>query len=699
MKGNEVLMVSGSDMHGTPVTVRAEKEGLSPQEVAERYHRTNLRAIEDLGITFSLFTKTHTQNHFDVVHDIFLTLLDKGYLYEKDTVQYYCPTCERFLPDRYVEGICWKCGSKTRGDQCEKCGQTFEPGDIKEPRCINCSNEPELRQTQHYFFKLSAFQETLLDWMSDKYYWKSSVQTFTRNWLENGLKDRAITRDMSWGVSVPLKGWEDKVIYVWFEAVIGYLSASKEWAKMIGSPDKWEVFWKDPSVRHYYFLGKDNIPFHTIIWPAILMAYGGLNLPYDFAASEFLTFKGEQFSKSRGWGIDIPSLLKHFDADVVRYYISANMPETRDTEFSWEDFETKVNNELVATLGNYYHRVLSFTYRHFGKVPTFKGEESDRKEVMDVLFKARDEVDDHLSGCRFKKALKVIMDLAQYGNRYFDGVAPWALIKEDIERCGSKLNLNLEIVKALAVMSFPFLPHSAQRLWEMMGYQTGLIDAGWNEITRFVPEGQDLREPIPLYSKVSIDVEDTIFRDFEKLDLRIGEVRSVSDHPNADKLMVLSVDIGRPITLVAGLKEHYTSEELLGKRIVVVSNLKPAKLRGIFSEGMLLAADQGDKVVLLAPAGDAAPGEKVNSGLSTSGNEIDFSSFQDLILRVGVSSTDGKLNIGREVKCEPPSDLELPEIIVVFLPSPDASNALPLYTESKVFITTDKPIGSGAKIR
>jgi methionyl-tRNA synthetase len=207
MKGNEVLMVSGSDMHGTPVTVRAEKEGLSPQEVAERYHRTNLRAIEDLGITFSLFTKTHTQNHFDVVHDIFLTLLDKGYLYEKDTVQYYCPTCERFLPDRYVEGICWKCGSKTRGDQCEKCGQTFEPGDIKEPRCINCSNEPELRQTQHYFFKLSAFQETLLDWMSDKYYWKSSVQTFTRNWLENGLKDRAITRDMSWGVSVPLKGW------------------------------------------------------------------------------------------------------------------------------------------------------------------------------------------------------------------------------------------------------------------------------------------------------------------------------------------------------------------------------------------------------------------------------------------------------------------------------------------------------------
>ena len=365
LRGDEVLMVSGSDQHGTPITVRAEKEKVTPLEVAERYHGINKKAIEDLDIEFSLFTKTHTENHIKVVSDVFLDLLQKGHLYEKSTLQYYCPSCEKFLPDRYVEGTCPACGNeKARGDQCEQCGKPFEGGELQGAKCVHCTTVPELRETKHHFIRLSAFQERLIDWVKDKPYWRPSVQLFTQNWLEAGLEDRPITRDMEWGVPVPLPGQEGKVIYVWFDAVIGYLSASMEWAQRSGDPDAWKAYWTDPQVRSYYFLGKDNIPFHTIIWPAILMGRGGLNLPYDVPANEFLTFKGDKVSKSRGTTIDIPSLLKTYEPDIIRYYVAANMPENKDADFSWEDFETKVNNELVATLGNYYHRVLSFTYKH-----------------------------------------------------------------------------------------------------------------------------------------------------------------------------------------------------------------------------------------------------------------------------------------------------------------------------------------------
>ncbi|NYT11453.1 MAG: methionine--tRNA ligase [Methanomassiliicoccales archaeon] len=698
IKGNDVLMVSGSDMHGTPVTVRAEKEGLSPDEVAERYHRMNLKAIEDLGITYSLFTKTHTENHFEVVHDIFLKLLEKGHLYKKQTMQYYCSDCDKFLPDRYVEGVCPKCNTKARGDQCEECGETFEPGDLQEPVCIHCGTMPDLRETEHYFFQLSAFQDRLIEWVSDKTWWKPNVQTFTQNWLEDGLEDRAITRDMSWGVSVPLEGWEDKVIYVWFEAVIGYFSACKEWSKLIGQPDKWKEYWKDTEVKHYYFLGKDNIPFHTIIWPAILMGYGGLNLAYDVPANEFLTFKGDKFSKSRGLNIDIPSILENFDADVVRYYLSANMPENRDADFSWEDFETRTNNELVATLGNYYHRVLSFTHKHFGEIPPFKGTDEERKKVMEEIISYRDEMDENLSACSFKKGLKAVMDLAQFGNRYFDSVAPWALIKEDKERCGTVLNLNLEIVKALAVMSYPFLPSSSERLWSFLGFEESVMEMGWDMIATPINDGQSLMIPKPLFAKVMIEREDMVFKDFEKLDLRVGKIKSSSNHPEAEKLLVLEVDIGEDITLVAGLKGYYELEDLVGKKIVVVSNLKPAKLRGIRSQGMLLAADQGDDVVLLTPAGDAKPGERVNSGMSSSSKRLDFQEFQKLTLRIGTAS-EGKADVGKDVSLKAPNDLAMPKKVALFMPSPDANSALALYTEGRVAITIDRDIGSGAKVR
>jgi methionyl-tRNA synthetase len=694
-------MVSGSDQHGTPVTVKAEKEGVSPEEIAERYHQINSEAIRGMLITFDLFTKTHTENHFAVVHDVFLRLLEKGHLYKKETLQYYCEKCGRFLPDRYVEGRCRNCGyERARGDQCDKCGTTFLPGELDDAICTICSSPPVLKETEHYFFRLSAFNESLLNYVSSKTHWKPNVQTFTKNWLEAGLNDRPITRDMTWGVSVPLPGWENKVIYVWFEAVIGYLSASIEWSKGTRNPEKWKDFWMDPDARHYYFLGKDNIPFHTIIWPAILMGYGGLNLPYDVPANEYLTFRGEKFSKSRGVSIDIPTMLSRFDPDIIRYYLAANMPENRDSEFDWDDFQAKTNNELVATLGNYYHRVLSFTYRHFGSIPPCHGVDEDWRKVTNAISVAVNEVDQYLSTCQFKKALKAVMDLAQFGNRFFDSVAPWALLKQDRDRCGSVLNLNIEIVKTLAVLSYPFLPRSASDLWRLLGYEESLLSKGWGWISIPVVPGQKLREPRPLFSKIEIEEDMAMFKEFEKLNLKIGQIISVADHPNADKLYVLEVDIGKRIRLVAGLKGHYDKDKLVGKKIVVVTNLQPAKLRGVESQGMLLAAEHSNKVILLTPAEDVPAGTPVNSGMNPSDQVLLFSDFQKLKLVVGQVIDARTIDVGKSMKIEMRNGaIKKGSKIAVFLPSPDASIALPLLTNNGIVITVDGDIENGALIR
>ena len=699
LRGDEVLMVSGSDQHGTPITVRAEKENVTPLEVAERYHEMNKKAIEDLDIEFSLFTKTHTENHFRVVSNIFLDLLQKGYLYEKSTLQYYCPSCQKFLPDRYVEGICPACGNeRARGDQCEQCGKTFEGGELRNAKCVHCTAVPELRETNHHFIKLSAFQERLIDWVKDKQYWRPSVQLFTQNWLEAGLEDRPITRDMEWGVPVPLPGQEGKVIYVWFDAVIGYLSASMEWAQTSGDPNAWKAYWTDPQVRSYYFLGKDNIPFHTIIWPAILMGCGGLNLPYDVPANEFLTFKGDKVSKSRGTTIDIPSLLKKYEPDIIRYYVAANMPENKDADFSWEDFEAKINNELVATLGNYHHRVLSFTYKHFGEVPEFTGTSEQREEMMNAIREARDAVEEALDGCHFKRALKAIMDLAQFGNRHFDSVGPWALIKKDREQCGSALHLHLMLVKALAVLSSPYLPRSSERAWGFLGQAGTLQRAGWSAVEAELPAHQKLNEPKPLFSKIEVEKDegDPVFGGLEILNLKVGRIVRASDHPNADSLLLLEVDIGKTIQVVAGLKAYYSKEEMEGREVVVVSNLKPAKLRGEQSQGMLLAADAGENVRLVSPPSGSKPGDAVSSGLRQSDRLIEFKDFQKLILRVAEVSGD-HLDVGRAVRAK---NLVEPKAkkVIVYLPSEDAEEALVLSSE-KGPVTVDEAMPGGATVR
>ncbi len=705
LKGNEVLMVSGSDQHGTPVTVSAEKEGVTPEFVAEKYHKINAQAIKDLGIDFSLFTKTHTQNHTEVVQDMFLTLLDKDYLYKKGTLQHYCPKCAKFLPDRYVEGTCKKCGNaKSRGDQCEACGSAHEAGELESPRCTICSTPPELRETEHFFLKLSEFQQPLLEYVDKQTLWRPNVQLFTHNWLESGLKDRAITRDMNWGVPVPLPGMDGKVIYVWFEAVTGYLSAAKEWAKSTGDAEKWREYWQDPEVKHYYFLGKDNIPFHTIIWPAMLMGYGGLNLPYDVPANEFLTFKGEKFSKSRGVGIDVPSILKGFDSDLVRFYLAANMPEGKDADFSWDDFDARINNELVATLGNYYHRVLSFTFKNYGMVPHLhlKDTENEREEVFSAILSAKAEVDNYLSACEFKKALKGIMDLAQFGNQFFDKVAPWAMVKTDKERCGAMLNLNLEIVKALAILTYPFIPRSAQEAWTMLG-QDGKIGKGsWTLIDVALEHEQKLLSPRPLFAKIEIKKEEapvvSEFSRFADLNLKVAKVLEVSDHPNADKLYVLKLDVGAPLQLVAGLKAYYSKEQLVGKKVVVITNLQPAKLRGVESQGMMLAAEAEGKVLVLTPAGDAEPGEPVASGLTPGEKKLSFQEFQSYVLKVGTLH-GSEVDIGRKVPVDAAKIHPAPHQVAVFLNTADAAKALPLYTAKGTAITVDGELANGAQVR
>ena len=661
--GNEVLMVSGSDQHGTPITVSAEKHGMTPEAYADKYHEINKKAIEDMGIEFSLFNKTHCPTHFEVVQKIFTDLKDRGYIYPKETNQYYCPKCQRFLPDRYVEGVCPKCGAeKTRSDQCDNCGTTFEPGDLLEPYCTLCGSTPEIRPTEHFFLKLSAFTDRLKEYVADKDYWRSNVKTFTKNWIDEGIHDRAITRDMSWGVPIPVEGWEDKVIYVWFEADIGYLSASVEYSRMIGKPDYWEAFWKDPEVKSYYFIGKDNIPFHSIIWPSILMGEGGLNLPYDIPANEYLMFSGGKLSKSRGGAIDVPSVLKSFDADQVRYYLSVNMPDTHDSDFTWEDFETKVNNELVAALGNYYHRCLSFTKKNFGAIPE-AGE--GLEEVRAEIEKALDEYRECLSHCDFKKGIKVVMELARFGNRFFDAAKPWALVKEDRDRCGQVLNSNLMLVKALSIMAWPFMPRSSERIWGFLGFDGGLEQAGLDAVLEPLPVGQELREPLPVYRKVELKMEEEKkqetpkevkqekkqekpaeattgpFAAYRKMDIRVGTVISVEDHPDAEKLYILKIDMSeeQPRQIVTNLKTVYSRDQMLNRRLLVIANLKPAKFRGVKSDGMLMALDDeeqgGTAIKLLKPSADVPNGTRMDCGLECSSSRIEVKHCEAVDIRVG----------------------------------------------------------------
>jgi methionyl-tRNA synthetase len=506
--GHEVLMVSGSDQHGTPITIKADEEGVGPEVIAARYHESFLETWQQLGISFDRFTSTGTVNHAAVAGDIFSTLLKNGYIYPASMSQPWCESCGRYLPDRYIEGTCPNCGSTgARGDQCDQCGRPMNASELKEPRCRICETPPVFHESEHFFLKLSAFEADLLEWVKRPEHanWRVNVRNFTQRYLEDGLHDRAITRDIDWGVALPLPGYEKKRLYVWFEAVIGYLSASKEWAQDQGAPERWREFWQDAAAESYYFIGKDNIPFHTIIWPAMLMGYGDLNLPTDVPSNEYLMIEGGKLSTSKRHAIWVPDFLSRYAPDALRFALAVGMPETNDTDFSWREFVRRNNDELVATWGNLAHRVLTFVYKNFeGQVP----EPGEIDAAGQALLKRAEEtlsaVGSSLAGCHFRQAIREILALAQEANRYLDETAPWKAIKVDRQAAATSLYVSLSVIAALKTMFYPVLPHTSQRLHEYLGFAGKVEAAGW-AITA-LPPGQPLVAPQALFTKLDDSV-------------------------------------------------------------------------------------------------------------------------------------------------------------------------------------------------
>ena len=630
LKGNKVLMVSGSDMHGTPITVTAQQEGKTPEEVAMHYHAINSKSIEDMGISFDLFSHTHTKEHFESARWILDTLDKAGYIEPRVSEEPYDPIAKQFLPDRYVEGTCPHCNYESaRGDQCDSCGKTLDSKELINPHSkLNPDAEIEFRETEHLFFKLSEFRDTLLEWLSSgKEHWRPSVINFTRNWLKEGLIDRPITRDLEWGIDIQREGYEKKRMYVWFEAVMGYYSASLHWAKNQGKPDLWKDWWENDEAEHYYFMAKDNIPFHTIIWPAMLSGCG-LHLPHDVPANEYLLLDSTQFSKSRRHAIWIPDYLERYDPELLRYYLASIMPEQKDANFTWEDYVTRINNELIGNYGNLMHRVISFAHKNFPE--GLSSNESTLPSLNDKVKEVHKRVQEALEACKFKRALQAIMELSQAGNIELNEAAPWKQVKEDRDACEATLVTFLNLCRSLSVLMTPFLPKSSQKAWDYLNQEGKIDDAGWNSALEFKTEFK-LQQPLPLFSKLNMEEilekemppeeenelanvkPEITFDDFKKLDIRIGTVEKVEAHPNADKLWLLDVNFGGPTRrIVTGLRGIYESEDLLGKRIAVLVNLAPAKFRGEESNGMLLAAEGNNVVSLLQPDKEIEDGSEVH---------------------------------------------------------------------------------------
>jgi methionyl-tRNA synthetase len=563
------------------------------------------------------------------------------------------------------------------------------------------------------FFALSNFEDELRVWMEDREGWRPNVVSQTMNWLDMGLKDRAVTRDIGWGVTVPVPGYEDKRIYVWFEAVMGYFSTTVEWARLQGKEDAWEDFWLDPEAETHYFLGKDNIPFHTIMWPAILMAASRhdrrYNIPTNVPANEFLMLSGAQFSKSRKNALYVHEYLEHFEPAPLRYYLTTNMPELKDTDFSLEDFVARNNDELLGTLGNFINRVLTFTYKNFGgTVPAAEEPTEEDQEFLAGLGRARDLAGERLSRFEFKASLRALMELARAGNVYFDRQRPWQLVREDLQRCGNALNVCIQVLQGLAVLMSPYLPFKAQELWELLGLTGRVEDQSWADVYMPAEAGRPIPRPHPLIKKLDVKEvaeklqlltqeeqaaavtggpEQVAECLADELDLVVARIESVEPHRDADKLVVATIDLG-PLgkrTLVAGLRGHFELEELQGATIVVVANLAPAKLRGIKSEAMVLAAEDADgTLALLRPAGEATPGDRLWSPVDPSEKgTVEFKRFQEMEFRVEAGD-----------KVTAPHGLALADLVVV---TPDCGEHRVLHTP-KTVITLDRPVSPGSKV-
>lgn len=641
LKGEEVLFVCGSDEHGVPVTIKAKKEGISPQDVVDRYDAIIRKSFADFGITFDIYGRTTSATHREHASAIFRTIYDKGGFVEEESEQYYDPEAKQFLADRYITGTCPRCQYEhAYGDQCEHCGSTLNPTDLIHPKSAISGATPELRKTKHWYLPLDKHEAFLREWILEGHKeWKTNVYGQCKSWLDGGLQPRAVSRDLDWGIPVPVEGAEGKVLYVWFDAPIGYISNTKELL-----PDSWEKWWKSEDTRLLHFIGKDNIVFHCIVFPAMLRAEGSYILPENVPANEFLNLEGDKISTSRNWAVWLNEYLEDLPGkqDVLRYVLTANAPETKDNDFTWKDFQARNNNELVAVFGNFVNRALVLTEKYFdGKVPAL-GELTDfDRETLAELSSVRASIEKELDSFHFREALKEAMNLARLGNKYLADTEPWKLAKTDMPRVATILNLSLQITANLAIAFAPFLPQSSDKLLGML--QIAL--PAWSDLGRsdLLPVGHQLGKSSLLFEKIEDEVieaqiakleatkvaneaaeateakapavaPDITFEDFTKLDIRVGTVLECTKVPKADKLLQFRLDDGLGgRTILSGIAQHYTPEELLGKQVCFIANLPPRKLRGIESQGMILSAEDfaTGQLRVISPSGPITPGSEV----------------------------------------------------------------------------------------
>ncbi len=637
LKGEEVLFVGGSDEHGVPIALKAKAEGITPQDVVDKYHYIIKKSFEEFGITFDIYSRTTSDIHYKTASGFFKKLYDKGEFVEKTSEQYYDEEAKQFLADRYITGKCPHCGNeRAYGDQCEACGTSLSPLDLIEPKSAISGSIPVLKETKHWYLPLDKHEAWLKKWiLEDHKEWKTNVYGQCKSWLDMGLQPRAVSRDLDWGVPVPIEGAEGKVLYVWFDAPIGYISNTIEY-----SPNDWEKWWKDKDSKLVHFIGKDNIVFHCIVFPAMLKADGSYILPDNVPANEFLNLEGDKISTSRNWAVWLHEYLEDFPGkqDILRYVLTANAPETKDNDFTWKDFQARNNNELVAVFGNFVNRAMVLTHKYYeGKIPAY-GELTDYdKQTLKEFSEVKMEMEQYLNNYRFREALKEAMNLARIGNKYLADMEPWKLIKTDPERTATVLNLSMQITANLAIAFEPFLPFTSAKIKQMIAKD----DFAWTQLGNIdlLPIGHIINQPELLFEKIEDEVVERqvqklldtkkanelaahkaapqkaniAFDDFTKLDIRVGKVLECQKVPKADKLLQFKIDDGLGgRTIVSGIATHYRPEELVGKNVCFIANLEPRKLKGIESQGMILSAENVDgSLAVILPMKDVLPGSEV----------------------------------------------------------------------------------------
>lgn len=638
LKGEEVLFVGGSDEHGVPITIKAKKEGVTPQDIVDRYHGIIKKSFEDFGITFDIYSRTTSQTHKELASDIFKTIEQKGGFVEKTSEQYFDESAQQFLADRYITGKCPHCGNENAyGDQCESCGTSLSPNDLINPKSAISGAVPVMRETKHWYLPLDQHEAWLRQWiLEDHKEWKPNVYGQCKSWLDMGLQPRAVSRDLDWGIPVPVAGAEGKVLYVWFDAPIGYISNTKELL-----PDTWEKWWKDEDTRLLHFIGKDNIVFHCIVFPAMLKAEGSYILPDNVPANEFLNLEGDKISTSRNWAVWLHEYLEDFPGkqDVLRYVLTANAPETKDNDFTWKDFQARNNSELVAIFGNFINRALVLTQKYYdGKVPAL-GELTDYdKQTLEEFVNVKADVEKLLNNFRFRDAQKEAMMLARIGNKYLADTEPWKVAKTDMDRVGTIMHLSLQIAANLAIAFEPFLPFTSEKLRKMLNLES----FNWADLGKIdlLATGAQLGTPELLFEKIEDETiaaqvqklldtklaneaaaykpapvkENVAFDDFMKMDIRVATVLDCQKVPKADKLLQFRLADGmEERTILSGIAQYYPNpEELIGTQVCFIANFEPRKLRGVMSEGMILSAEDADgKLVLIRPSAKVTNGVEV----------------------------------------------------------------------------------------